>query len=191
MMLARAITPLLAAAREPIPPLRPPHAELPPTFWESNNGLVFLAGVFVGMAVMGWWLWRRSSRRRALDHIDPLAIARAKLETLAASDAESAKWPELVPQIVRWALIERFQLPWMEYTTEEFKALIRANGWLPEPLVADLARLLDDCDRARFASLPGANNTASLPARAVQLLAQAAAVTTVPSAQPPVIAATP
>lgn len=191
MMLAHAITPLLAAAREPIPPLRPPHAELPPTFWESNNGLVFLAGVFVGMAVMGWWLWRRSSQRRALDPIDPLAIARAKLETLAASDAESAKWPELVPQIVRWALIERFQLPWMEYTTEEFKSLFRANGWLPEPLMEELARLLEDCDRARFASSSAGNNPGSLHARASQFLAQAATVQRVPSAQPPVISATP
>ena len=40
-----------------IPPLRPPHAELPPTFWEQHGLWVIVAGSRSLLALVGAAVW--------------------------------------------------------------------------------------------------------------------------------------
>jgi hypothetical protein len=184
-MKARFLCPglLLAAVREPLPPLRPPRGELPPSFWETYGWLTWLA--VAALAIMGGcvWVWLRSRAKHELGAVDSLAIARAKLAALPGPGAD----PALVSQIVRWAILERFRLPWMEYTTEEFQAVIQENHWLSPELAGELRRWLADCDRARFAAAAPA--ASALSARGLRLLEQIAALTSPPVApveKPPV-----
>lgn len=159
-----------AALEEPIPPLHPPRGPMLPTAWEKNELFVVLGVIILAAAVI-FLIWWRKTARHKVGSIDALSIARAKLTQLNESSAEPATSPDLVSQIIRWALLEHFQLPWMEYTTEEFTSLIEANHWLPPELTNELHTLLAACDRARFAVKRAEQG---LPARARAFLERVA-----------------
>ena len=150
-----------AALAAPIPALRPPREPLAPSLWE-RHGWALALGFLVAGAGCVWWA-RRKRARTGPPAADSLAIARAKLASLEVGDG-----PDLVSQILRWGLLEHFQLPWLEYTTEELQAMLEQKGCLPGELIQEWRRLLEDCDRARFAGESGATGT--LRTRALALL---------------------
>ena len=63
-----------------IPPLRPLHAEIPPTFWEQHTTSVSLVG-FVLLALIGVAIWF-ATRPKALVVIPPEVQARGDLESV-------------------------------------------------------------------------------------------------------------
>ncbi len=69
-----------AQSTNDIPPLRPPHAEIPPTFWEQHTtsvGLVsFALFALIGVAI--WW----ATRPKPPVIIPPEVQARGDLESL-------------------------------------------------------------------------------------------------------------
>lgn len=138
-----------AALAAPIPALRPPHEPIPPSLWERYGWTLALAFVVAGVGVFLWA--RRNRSRSALPPMEPLAIARAKLAALDAGE-DAGGWPDLVSQILRWSLLEHFRLPWLEYTTEELQAMLEQKRFLPGELIEEWRCLLEDCDRARFAT---------------------------------------
>jgi hypothetical protein len=110
---------------------------------------VALAAVVVGAGLLSWARLKRSGP--ALPSTDPLAIARGKLASLDVGE-DGGDWPDLVSQILRWGLLEHFQLPWLEYTTEELEAMLEEKRCLPEDVFEEWKRVLGECDRARFAT---------------------------------------
>jgi len=164
---------LAAATNSPdaIPPLRPPRAEIAPTFWEQNGLWVAIAGLLL-LAVIAaavWWL----RRTRPPVMVLPYLRARQALEPLRQQPEDGAVLSQ-VSQILRRYVSAAFGLPPGEMTTADFCRAIADQGRLGAELSAKVADFLRRCDERKFA--PSAP-TAALGAaeQALKLLEQAEA----------------
>jgi hypothetical protein len=131
-----------------IPPLRPPRAEIPPTFWEQHGGWV-IAGGCVGLLVIAaaiWWL----TRPKPPVVLPPEVQARTALEALLGQP-EDGQLLSRISQILRHYVVASFGLPSGEYTTAEFCALIEARSGIGTDLVRTLSGFLRNCDQRKFA----------------------------------------
>ncbi len=167
----------------PIPPLRPPHAELPPTFWEQHGLWVILLGVLV-LLLLGTVIWF-VLRSRPPVLVPPEVQARRALEPLRQKPEDGALLSQ-VSQVLRHYIAAAFNLPPQELTTTEFCRAVAADTRLGPELSTALADFLCQCDQRKF-SPPAPAPPLSAVAHALKLIDQAQArlaALAVPAAPP-------
>ena len=164
--------PLRAAAPispDDIPPLRPPHAELAPTFWEHYGVWVVILGVLLLALVCGvaWLL----TRPKPPVVVPPEVQARQALEPLRQQPEDGALLSR-VSQILRHYVAAAFDLPTGELTTMEFCRAIDGHAQIGPDLCAALTGFLRECDQRKFSTAaPAAPFSAA--AQALKLIDQA------------------
>jgi hypothetical protein len=147
-----------------IPPLRPPHAELPPSLWE-RYGLAIIVLLVGLMVVLGIFVWI-ITRPKPAALIPPAIRARRELEPLA-NRAEDGAVLSRVSQVLRHYVAAAFGLPPGEITTAEFcRALIPLDKMGP-PVSVPLTDFLRECDRRKFAPNVGGSNPPEAVSRAL------------------------
>ena len=133
-----------------LPPLRPPRAEIPPTFWQQHQAWILAGGLFlvvlIGVAV---WLVLRPKPPRI---IPPAIRAREALEPLR-NQPENGLVLSKVSQILRAYFAATFQLPEGELTTAEFVRLVIQQEAVGPQLATAVNEFLQNCDRRKFAPL--------------------------------------
>jgi hypothetical protein len=130
-----------------IPPLRPPRAELPPTFWEQH-GVTVAAGivVFLGLLTILIWYLRRPVPPVI---VPPATLARRELETLRPQPENGAVLSR-VSQIVRHYLAAAFGMGTGELTTSEFCGALAAQERIGPELAGAVGDFLRRCDDHKF-----------------------------------------
>ena len=176
-LLAAALSPLAAQAlfaatnspaRDEIPPLRPPHAEMPPDFWEQYGLWVVLGAAFLltSVCVAAWFL----ARPKPPVVVPPEVQARKALEPLRQQPEDGALLSR-VSQILRHYIAAAFGLPPEELTTAEFCRAIAGHERAGPDLAAALSDFLRQCDQRKF-SPPAPAPPLSAVAQALRLIDQ-------------------
>ena len=171
-----AAQPLLAAttnslASDDIPPLRPPHGEIPPTFWEQHGVWLVIPSVLL-LALVGAAVWFLT-RPKAPVIVPPEVQARQALEPLRRQPEDGALLSR-VSQILRHYVAAAFSLPPGELTTAEFCRAIAGHAQIGPDLTAALSDFLRLCDQDKF-SLPAPVPPLNAVAQALKLIDQAQA----------------
>jgi hypothetical protein len=156
-------------APDDIPALRPPHAEIPATFWDQYGLWVILAGVLV-LALVGVAAWFLT-RPKPPVVIPPEVLARKALESLR-QQPEDGLLLSRVSQILHQYVTAIFNLPPEELTTAEFCREIAGHAEIGPELVAAVSEFLRQCDRQKF-SPPAPSPPFGAVARAQSLIDQA------------------
>ena len=152
-----------------IPPLRPPHAELAPTFWEQYGLWVVILGVLLlGLICAVVWLLTRPKPPVV---VPPEVQAREALEPLRQQPEDGALLSR-VSQILRHYVAAAFNLPPDEQTTAEFCRAIGAHDQVGPELSAALTEFLRECDQRKFSPTAPAPSL-SAAAQALKLIDQA------------------
>ena len=139
------------AADDPIPTLRPPHAELPPSYWELYGWLT-VAGAALALAVLvlfiAWLL-----RPKPQEITSPKILARRALAALHRR-AEDAGLIVEVSRILRHYVLSVFGLPAEELTTAEIRQALQNSAPIDPELAAAVTDFLRECDELKFAPSP-------------------------------------
>ena len=160
--------PIVALADSDLPPLQPPHGELPPTFWELHRWAV-LAAALVALALSVLLiLWLR--RPRPIIVIPPEEVARRALEALRGQP-ENGVLLMKVSGILRRYVSFACGLPPGELTTTEVSRAVTALPQFSPDLADAIASFLRQCDERKFAPAPPASNLGAV-ATALTLLEQ-------------------
>lgn len=146
--------------------LRPPHAELPPTYWEQYGawtvvGIVMLL-LLVGAAL--WWLLR--PKPVVPEPIE--VLARRELEALRQR-LEDGQVLSQISRVVRGYVAGVFQLPPGEMTTSEFCRAVAGHEKIGAELAARVSDFLRRCDELKF-SPAGPPLPIGAAARALELV---------------------
>lgn len=131
-----------------LPTLRPPYAELPPTFWEQQGSLVIGCGILV-LLVVAMLLWV-VLRPKPVPPVPPEVQARCALEALQGRPENGSLLSE-VSQILRRYFVAAFGLPADESTTAEFGQLIGGSEAMGAELAAAVVTFLETSDVRKFA----------------------------------------
>jgi len=154
-----------------IPPLRPPHGEIPPTFWEQYGLWIVLSGfVLLALAAVGGWLL---SRPKPPAVVAPKEQALRALEPLRERSEDGALLSR-VSQILRHYVTAVFDLRPEELTTAEFCRAMAGQDKIGPELSAALAEFLHQCDARKFAPPAPAPPLGAVP-QALKLIEQAQA----------------
>ncbi len=137
-----------AQSTNDIPPLRPPHAEIPATFWEQHTTSVGVIG-FTLLALLGVALWF-ATRPKPPVIVPPEVQARGDLEALRQLP-EDGRVLSRVSQTVRHYFGAAFALPPGELTTAEFCRAMAANDQVGSELSTTTNDFLRRCDERKFA----------------------------------------
>src|SRR5258708_7023105 len=104
--------PLYAATNtsssDELPVLRPPHPEIPPTFWEQNRTLAVALGVLLSILACGLVWWVRRARQAVV--VPPEVQARRALDELK-NKAEDGAVLSRISQVLRRYFAAAFWLP--------------------------------------------------------------------------------
>ncbi len=154
---------------EKIPPLQPPRAVIPPTFWDQYGTLViFGAALLVIIIAAVVWMLTRPTPAAV---VPPVIQARTDLEKLQHQPEDGVTLSR-VSQILRRYVTTAFNLPPAEMTTAEFCNAISERGNLGKNISTDLTTFLNECDQRKFAPAPPATTFGAVPT-ALKLLAAA------------------
>ena len=158
-------------APDDIPALRPPHAEIPPTFWEQYGLWVIVLGVLLLALVCAaaWFL----TRPKPPVIVPPEVQARRVLEPLRRQPDDGALLSR-VSQVLRHYVAAAFELPPGELTTAEFCRAIAGYAPIGPELSAALSGFLRLCDQDKF-SPPAPVPPFGAVAQALKLIDQAQA----------------
>jgi hypothetical protein len=171
-----AAQPSLAAATNPptdgeIPALRPPHAELGPTYWEQHGvGIVVCVGLVLALVGVAIWLLARPKPPVV---VPPEVLARKALEPLGQRSEDGALLSE-VSHILHQYVTAAFNLPPIELTTTEFCRAIAGHEQIGPDLSTALSEFLQKCDQRKF-SPPAPAPPLSVVGQALKLIDQAQA----------------
>jgi hypothetical protein len=159
------------SAQGEIPALRPPHAEIPPTFWEQHGaGVVVGVGLLLVLACVAIWFL---SRPKPPVVVPPEVQARQELELLGQRPEDGALLSQ-VSHILRHYLSAAFNLPAVELTTTEFCRTIAGHEQVGPDLSVALTEFLLQCDQRKF-SPPTPAPPLGVVTRALKLIDQAQA----------------
>jgi len=170
------LTPSLALAAatnaidpDAIPPLRPPQAEIPPTFWEQHGLWVVIVGILLLAlsCVAAWFL----TRPKPPVVVPPEVQARQALEPLRQQPEDGALLSR-VSQILRHYVAAAFGLPPGELTTAEFCRAIDGHTPIGPELSDAFSKFLRLCDQDKFAP-PAPVPPLGAVAQALKLIDQA------------------
>jgi hypothetical protein len=137
-----------STSSDSIPPLRPPHPEIPPDFWEQHGWWVVLGGL-LALALVGAAVWLLT-RPKPPVVVPPEIEARHALEALR-HQAEDGLLLSRVSQILRRYVAARFSLPPEQLTTTEFCRALAANEQIGPELSGTFADFLRLSDQRKFA----------------------------------------
>ncbi len=152
----------ISAGDEEFAKLRPPRAEIPPTFWERYN-IWIIIGALVFLALIGIIIWI-VTRPKPPVIVPPEVRAREALEPLLTKPEDGLVLSQ-VSQILRHYIAEAFALPPGELTTAEFCSLIAGHEGIGPDLAATISEFLRRCDERKFMSgAPAAPITAAATA---------------------------
>lgn len=146
--------------------LRPPHAELPPTYWEQY-GAWTVVGIVVLLLLVGaalWWLLR--PKPVVPEPIE--VLARRELEALRQR-VEDGQVLSQISRVVRGYVAGAFALPTDELTTTEFCQVILAHEKIGPELASTVGDFLRHCDQLKFAPV-GKPNPIGAAAQALELV---------------------
>jgi len=137
-----------AAREDDLFKLSPPHAELPPTFWEQYGTWVVISFIlllmFIGVAL---WLMLRPKPSIPV----PIEIlSRKELEALRQSN-EDGRVLSQVSRVLRRYVAGAFKLPADELTTSEFCQVISGHENIGPDLAERVGEFLRRCDELKFA----------------------------------------
>ena len=152
-----------------IPQIRPPHAELPPTFWEQHSAGISVIGVLL-LALLGlavWWL----TRPRPPVVIPPQVLAREALAALPVTSSEGERLSQ-VSRIVRHYIQQAFELPRAELNTTEFCRVVAEHADIGPELARALAEFMRDSDRRKFSAEPPTPAAVNVVTQALALIEQ-------------------
>jgi hypothetical protein len=171
-----AVQPSFAAATNTltdgeIPALRPPHAELAPTFWEQHYVAVLVC-VALFLCLVGVAIWFLT-RPKPPVIVPPEVLARKALEPLGQRPEDGALLSE-VSHILHQYVIAAFNLPPIEFTTAEFCRAIAGHKQIGPDLSVALSEFLLKCDQRKF-SPPAPAPPLSVVDQALKLIDQAQA----------------
>jgi hypothetical protein len=155
----------------PIPPLRPPRADLAPGYWEQHAVSTIAVSV-AGLALAAVVIWRLT-RPKPPVLVPPEIEARRALEPLQAKPEDGRLLSE-VSQIMRHYVSAAFELAAGEMTTAEFCRIISASGSVGPELASALESFMRRCDEKKFSPAPPAP-ALNAARRAMALLEQAEA----------------
>jgi hypothetical protein len=130
-----------------IPPLVPPKPEIPPTFFESHQALIWGIGcllIILGMLIV--WLILRPGRPAVTL---PAATARVALASLRGRPEDGMLLSQ-TSQILRHYFTAAFGLPDREMTTSEFTACIREEQRIEPDLATGVVGFLRSADERKF-----------------------------------------
>ena len=159
------------ATNSEIPALRPPHAELAPTYWEQH-GVAVVVCVVLFLALVGVAIWYLT-RPKPPVVIPPEVLARKALEPLGQR-AEDGALLSQVSHILHQYVTAAFNLPPEELTTAEFCRAIAGHEQVGADLSAALSEFLQKCDQRKF-SPPAPAPPLSVVDQALKLIDQAQA----------------
>jgi hypothetical protein len=128
--------------------LLPPHAELPPTFWEQHGLLVLLAALLL-VVLIGIVVWLLVRPKAPV--IVPIEIqARLELQALR-QQTENGRTLSEVSRVLRRYVAGAFELPPEEMTTAEFCRLLAGQEEIGAELATSVSGFLRRCDELKFA----------------------------------------
>ena len=137
-----------AAPRDEDLMLSPPHAELPPTFWEQYGAWAVLAAVALlalGSFVVWWWL------RPKPPVVLPIAIQVRQELALLGQRSEDGQALSQVSRVLRRYVVAAFELPSDELVTSEFSRVLARHEKIGPELAAAVGEFLRRCDEHKFA----------------------------------------
>jgi len=133
-----------------IPPLRPPHDEITPGFWEERRSAIIIGSVVFAFCIVAATWFIRRPRQPAI--VPPEVQARDALNALSVH-AEDGALLSKVTQILRKYITDGFALPPGEVTTTEFCRMIAEQERIGSELAGPLCDFLRRCDERKFAPL--------------------------------------
>ena len=137
-----------------IPPLRPPHGEIPPTFLEQHGSLVIVSAVVVLALLCASVFFLRRARPQAT--VPPEVQARATLESIR-DKTETGAVLSTISRSLRRYITAAFNLPPEELTTTEFCKLIAGNTSIGPALASEITDLLRRGDERKFSISAGSH----------------------------------
>jgi hypothetical protein len=149
------ISSLARAADGGLPPLQPPHGELPPTFWEQHGWAVILAALAALALLVSLVLWLR--RPKPVVVVPPEVLARRDLEALRGKE-ENGDLLVKVSGILRHYVTFACGLPPGEVTTTELCQAVGTHPRFKPELASAIADFLRQCDERKFSPTPPAAN---------------------------------
>ncbi len=138
-----------------LPPLQPPHAILPPSFWEQHVWAVVAVDVLLLALLVLLILWVR--RRMPAAIIPPAVLARRDLEALR-DQTEDGVLLMKASVILRRYVTFACGLPPGELTSAELCQTVAARPLFSPGLAAAIADFFRQCDERKFRADPPASN---------------------------------
>jgi hypothetical protein len=132
-----------------IPPLRPPHTEIPPGFWDKYGvWIIVAAAVALPIILLAIWLLRQKTKPAPLH---PEIEAREALKPFIGK-LEDGNSISHVSRIVRRYFTAAFNLPPEELTTTEFSKASLGSEPLGKDLAERVTEFLTESDHRKFAA---------------------------------------
>jgi hypothetical protein len=149
-----------------LPPLAPPDAEIPVTFWEKYG--LWLAAISIGLVLLLLLALWKSFERKPPVLPPPADTARAALGALPIGREDAAVLRQVV-QILQIYFITGFKVVPSALTTAEFGEALARQEKIGVGLAGDVSAFLRQCDERKFSAAP---NLAPLNAvaRALELI---------------------
>lgn len=138
-----------------LPPLQPPHAILPPSFWEQHGWAVASADVLLLALLVLLIIWVR--RRMPGTIIPPAVLARRDLETLR-NQPEDGILLMKASSILRRYVTFACGLPPGELTSAELCQTVAARPLFSPDLADAVADFFRQCDERKFRPNPPESN---------------------------------
>jgi hypothetical protein len=142
-----------APSSDTLPPLQPPHGELPPAFWQQHGWIVVTSDVLLLALLVLLILWARRSLPAVI--VPPEVRAQRDLEALR-DEPEDGVLLMKVSGILRRYVTFASGLPPGELTTAELCRVVAIRPLFSPDLAAAIADFLHQCDERKFAPAPPA-----------------------------------
>jgi hypothetical protein len=143
----------ISTAADGLSQLRPPRAEIPPTFWEIYGAWV-IVGAVLFVALIGVAVWALTRPKPPII-IPPHIRAKRSLDPLLTKPEDGLVLSH-VSQVLRRYVAEAFALPPGEQTTAEFCRVIATHEGVGPELSAEISAFLRRCDERKFTPSPPA-----------------------------------